>query len=435
MFAASNFRIAALPAARIEAHFFFQLKYVPWVMPSWRQTSAIDVPSSPCLMMNAFCASVNRDAFIALRSSLSQRCRNIRPALAFGVRLWEALSGEMKKGMTATAERFLGTVSQADPLHECLRHIFARPSNAPTEISVYQLDGRGAVFRYLDRASERSVVGKFYGRKISDDVPDGPALRTTFMRREFANLQHLRDLGFDRSPMRVVRPLAIERDLDWVLIHEYAPGTDLLSAVDMAASARGARALQRRIVSVAQFLAALHQRSRTNAQVDAGTPLSYLDKLIDQIAAMELLSPNDHDRFRRASVRWAVSGLLARAPEVLVHGDATPPHFLFEPGSDDLVVIDVERLWPGDAAADVGCLAAELRYLFWRAGACGSEQQIRWLCTSYFDAGGDSSEDFMRRVHFYQGCYQLRISRNVWIAPDLKRRLVADAAAHLDSRP
>lgn len=344
----------------------------------------------------------------------------------------EALSGDTKKGMTAIAEQFLGTVGRADPLYECLRHVFGPPASPPAEISVYQLDARGAVFRYLDRASERSVVGKFYGRKIPDDVPDGPALRTTFMRREFANLQHLRDLGFDRSPMRVVRPLAIERDLDWVLIHEYAPGTDLLSTVEMAASACGAGALRSRIVNVARFLAALHQRSRTNAQVDAGIPLSYLDKLIGQIAAMGLLNPSDHDRFRRVSGRWATSGLLARAPEVLVHGDATPPHFLFEADSDDLVVIDVERLWPGDAAADVGCLAAELRYLFWRAGARGSGQQIRWLCASYSEAGGDSSGDFMRRVHFYQGCYQLRISRNAWIAPDLKRRLVADAAAHLD---
>ena len=41
-----------------------------------RQISATGVPSSPCLMMNAICASVNLDAFIAIRSSPSQRKSN-----------------------------------------------------------------------------------------------------------------------------------------------------------------------------------------------------------------------------------------------------------------------------------------------------------------------------------------------------------------------
>ena len=40
--------------------------------PAFRQISATGVPSSPCLMMNAFCASVNFDAFIRFRSSPSQ---------------------------------------------------------------------------------------------------------------------------------------------------------------------------------------------------------------------------------------------------------------------------------------------------------------------------------------------------------------------------
>src|SRR6185436_18424468 len=34
-----------------------------------RQTSATGIPSRPCCRMNAFCASENLDAFIALRSS------------------------------------------------------------------------------------------------------------------------------------------------------------------------------------------------------------------------------------------------------------------------------------------------------------------------------------------------------------------------------
>jgi hypothetical protein len=39
------------------AYVFFQLKSVAWLITAFRQISATGVPSSPCLMMNAFCAS------------------------------------------------------------------------------------------------------------------------------------------------------------------------------------------------------------------------------------------------------------------------------------------------------------------------------------------------------------------------------------------
>jgi hypothetical protein len=41
-------------------------------MPALRQISATGVLSFPCFRMNAFCASVNFDAFMRFRSSSSQ---------------------------------------------------------------------------------------------------------------------------------------------------------------------------------------------------------------------------------------------------------------------------------------------------------------------------------------------------------------------------
>src|SRR5579871_3645917 len=51
------------------SYFFFQLKYVAWLIPALRQSSATGIPSLPCFKMNAFCASENFDAFIVFRSS------------------------------------------------------------------------------------------------------------------------------------------------------------------------------------------------------------------------------------------------------------------------------------------------------------------------------------------------------------------------------
>jgi hypothetical protein len=55
---------AASPAGRRPSYLFFQLKYVAWLMPAFRQISATGTPSAPCFRMNAFCASVNFDAFV-----------------------------------------------------------------------------------------------------------------------------------------------------------------------------------------------------------------------------------------------------------------------------------------------------------------------------------------------------------------------------------
>tara|TARA_B100000609_G_scaffold65997_1_gene52049 strand:+ start:272 stop:526 length:255 start_codon:yes stop_codon:yes gene_type:complete len=51
-----------IPVGGKPAYLFFQLKQVAWLIPALRQISATDVPSSPCLMMNAFCASEHFDA-------------------------------------------------------------------------------------------------------------------------------------------------------------------------------------------------------------------------------------------------------------------------------------------------------------------------------------------------------------------------------------
>jgi hypothetical protein len=48
---------------------------VSWLISALQQISAAGVPAYPCFRMNAFCASVNFDAFIVLSSSPSQESR------------------------------------------------------------------------------------------------------------------------------------------------------------------------------------------------------------------------------------------------------------------------------------------------------------------------------------------------------------------------
>src|SRR5690606_25055602 len=63
-FSSSSSRKRRISDGKSPAYFFFQLKYVAWLIPALRQISATGVPSSPCLTTNALCASVNFDAFM-----------------------------------------------------------------------------------------------------------------------------------------------------------------------------------------------------------------------------------------------------------------------------------------------------------------------------------------------------------------------------------
>ena len=72
LFSSFSSRSFFMSVGNIPAYFLFQLNYVAWLIPAFRQISATGVPSSPCMMMNDVCASINLGAFIAIRSSPSK---------------------------------------------------------------------------------------------------------------------------------------------------------------------------------------------------------------------------------------------------------------------------------------------------------------------------------------------------------------------------
>ena len=62
-------------------YFFLHLKYVVGLNPASRQTSPTILPSSACSNINAHCASVIHDAFIANKAQLSGHEVNYRSAM------------------------------------------------------------------------------------------------------------------------------------------------------------------------------------------------------------------------------------------------------------------------------------------------------------------------------------------------------------------
>jgi aminoglycoside phosphotransferase (APT) family kinase protein len=117
--------------------------------------------------------------------------------------------------------------------------------------------------------------------------------------------------------------------------------------------------------------------------------------------------------------------------QVLVHGDATPPNFLFGQGLS-VMAIDLERMKRADRVFDVGRIAGELQHSFLRAtgNKYAAEPFIGhflWEYACHFPDRRAAFHSICGRVAFQMGLTLLRIARNSWVGPDYRARLIEEA--------
>ncbi len=296
------------------------------------------------------------------------------------------------------------------------------------------------VLRCDEKRIPVSLALKSYDLKQLDGIEgrqghdDQHKVRVGMLRREFDNIQRVRELGLDQPPLRAVRALTTNPDLGCLLVEEFADGKDISHAVREAVWYGRHAELSTRLTQVAAFLAQLHNASATNRRGIDHEAVTYLEKVIRQLAYLGVITYGQEEELRALERRWQASGGLCAPAEVLIHGDATPTQFLF-PSDDELVVIDFEKLHYGDRAADIGRLAGELKHLFalyaWDAWA--SEPHIQHFYREYHrQASG--AEDFgplTQRARFYMGCSELRIARNSWMDLGHRHWLTREAVACL----
>jgi aminoglycoside phosphotransferase (APT) family kinase protein len=319
----------------------------------------------------------------------------------------------------------MGQLPSSDPLHALIASTLALSPGA--RLDVFALNGPdGAVYLYVDAESGQRTVGKFYGRKwIHDSRTGEPELRGLLLRREFDNLAFVRSLGFTAAPFVVPKPLAMSDDVDWVLLEEYAGGVNLHHCIWDAVVNGNTAPLDCSVVAAARFLRKLHDAASAGPVLPRRNPHQYLHKLLAQLRGWGILGEEEMRRLHGIGVEWATRSGLTEAPVTLIHGDATPEHLLWDEDPQRLGIIDFESLRLGDAAEDLGYLAAEIKHLFWSytGDPWASEEFIRRLYAAY-DGGGSSLTD---RGRFFMGCAELRIARNVWLAFDYRRQLIAEA--------
>jgi len=289
------------------------------------------------------------------------------------------------------------------------------------------LDNRQSVFRYRERKSRTSVVGKFFGsrphRLASDPCRD--------LSREFRNLVTVRKRGLDKDPHCVVRPLSKNEEINCLLVEEFIRGHDLDYYIAKAAYEGQNQRLMEKLEILAGFLARLHGLATGSGHVDFSEISAYFNSIVETLARVGVIESHRVGEFYRLCHDWEQNRALWEERPVLVHGDATTTNFIFH-NEDSITAIDLELMRVRDRVYDIGFLMAEIKHHFaWRIlQAEAAEPFIRNFLWAYCQKLTEPESTFREityRNRFFMSLGELRIARNRWL-PWKHRKWLAEEA-------
>ena len=169
-------------------------------------------------------------------------------------------------------DNYLGVLPAADPLYAFMSdEVLGRVLGLAVETPVFDTWALHPpiLMRYTERLSGVALAGKFYGKKLpAGDAMPSPAYFRALLYQEFHNLLRVRELGFDRAPYRVVRPLAVNERLNYLLVEEFVAGPQLDTVIQAVLAHNDDQRLYARLADLAGFLAQLHCRSATGRSAD-----------------------------------------------------------------------------------------------------------------------------------------------------------------------
>jgi hypothetical protein len=290
-------------------------------------------------------------------------------------------------------------------------------------LTVERLRASRPVFRFSLEGDGLGLVGKFY----QDQVPATSQDRS--LMQEYHNYLAAPSLGLTANG-RVPRLVGQSPDLRLGLLLEGLDGPDLDHYLAEAAPGRDLEVCLTQVAKLAELLAFFHTRVVPRQPVSAAPALAYFDKLLGQLQAQGILSPEEVSYFAEEGQAW--ESRLGTYPDrqVLLHGDATPTNFLFPDGR--VVALDLERLRLGDRLFDLSWVAGELRHAWgWRGREFGdSEAVIQCFFRAYLAAlpGDDGLAQRIFALNpLYMALAELRIARNAYLTFEYRRALVAEA--------
>lgn len=326
--------------------------------------------------------------------------------------------------------KFKGYVSRQDPIYEFLWRVISdqfgirQPGPA---FRVFGFAGSNEVYGYEEKYSGARLICKFFGNRFGWDRDKAANLA----HQEYKSLETLRDYGLEGSPHHVIRPLAIDRDINCVLALEYYDGEQFSHAIGRAIWQGHHAHLFWRLKSLAYYLATQHKRTANGVGVNFDSDVAYFGRLIRSLRKRHRIGQGVADELLWLSDCWRDRPRMWQDQEVWLHGDATPANFLFGHGLD-AAAIDLERMKRGDRMFDVGRVAGELQHSFMLATADRSQAEpfighFLWEYSCHFPDRHDAFRSITARTPYYMGLNLLRIARNDYIAHEYAGRLVRQA--------
>lgn len=325
---------------------------------------------------------------------------------------------------------YLGKLPENDPLHRYLQYDIQPQISGPSgrvKYRVFRLNGSNDVYLYEDKYSGTKVVGKFFLSSRKRDA-DRAAARLT---GEFDNLCKMRDYSLTGYPHHVVRPLGRNYSLNALLVTENCEGELLSDVIQSVIKSGDNERLFYKLTALAYFLSTLHNRTANGAGVDFNQDCGYMDSLIKRLLEISAVGWDEACELYWLRDQWRDQAKMWEDRQVLVHGDATPENFMFG-GGLSVVAFDLERTKRADRVFDTGRIAGELKHFFMRAtgnkyAADPFIGHFLWEYACHFPDRDNAFRSITGRTPFYMGITLLRISRNTWVGPEYRRRLINEA--------
>ncbi len=328
-----------------------------------------------------------------------------------------------------------GLIHEGLPLHTFLTDTTPLDGASASENPLFELtplDHARSVFLCRDLNSSSRIVCKFFSARPNLPAEEPPEL----LDYEFRALTRVRSAGLRRSPFRVVRPLGKRESLGCLLTEEYVPGRDLDHFIAEAAHFGGTHVLMEKLELLAALFAHLHRATARRQPHNFTRTCRDFRALIRSLEAVDGMPLDELSRARHLCDKWENRAEMWSDTSSLIHGDATPTNFIFDP-IDGVTAIDFERSHVGDPVHDVGLLVAELKHHFAlrirQAGA--AEPFISRFLSSYNSHDSPDAGEFGRltfRSRFYMAFGELRIARNPWLPNGHRRWLVTEACRCLE---
>lgn len=332
------------------------------------------------------------------------------------------------------AKKHIGTLHKHDPIHKYLSdNIFPQmASDLPCkpEYRIFQLHDtthNNQVYLYEEKGTRKTVVGKFFGggNHLSLEKAGERA------RREFHRLKSLREVGLGHPPHKVVQAFGYNPELRHLLVEEYVVGDSLCKILMQALSSGYVDILYNVLSPLAYFLATMHNRTANGCQVDFNEDCAYFNRLVEQLKKNKGLSYHDAQEFYGYCARWRERPNMWEDQQVLVHGDATPPNFIFR---ENLAVtaIDFERMKYADRVFDLGRIVGEIQHYFIHHGRSKEDAEpyighFLWEYARHFPNHHEAFRSITARLPFQIAITLMRIARNTWISPAHSYRLLYEA--------